>query len=64
MPSQFDPSALSLVALCCGTVASAIIAFDPFPHGHPPVQPAMLLIAPAGAAEVAAPVADRDFDMP
>jgi hypothetical protein len=71
MPSKLDPSSLSLVALCCGTIASGIIAFDPLPHGHPVRQAASLLISPAGASEAATPApeplnaaADRDFDMP
>jgi hypothetical protein len=68
MPSKLDPSSLSLVALCCGTVASAVIAFDPLPHGAIPApQSAIELIAPARAAPVDTPrhpAADRDFDMP
>jgi hypothetical protein len=68
MPAKLDPSSLSLVALCAGTFASGVIAFDPLPHGAPPPpQSAILLITPANAAQSAGPAnpaADRDFDMP
>ena len=69
------PTSLSLVALGGATLMSTLIVLDPLPRAlRPPAPPqsAVLLVVPAGASEIADPVApevanpaaDRDFDTP